>query len=559
MTNSRQPAGLVEILDEQLGKYRFIPTANFFGTTSFTFVANDGFGDSAEGTITIQVDPINDAPTLRVTNLTSTHSRFVDNKNRIFIEDFVVADVDVGPQTNNIILIGDDAALFEIIGNSVYLIANAGLDTHATSMLNVSLAVDDPELGSEPEVIVDISMALTNPPVGIPTPLPSSFVGFVNENLWLAQRDGAGDYNTTLATQTAFPDSKILRFFQGDFNGDLREDVAFLMVNGELYVGVATPDGHFSFSLWTTLRTTNVYSFEVGDFNGDGMTDVLGIYQAGILARIWVFESTGSQFLPDAYGTYLNYSGIATTLIGNFDGVHGDDLAIWNKKGVWWVGKTDPAGTSFRYGSAWDTWNANRTITNISIGDFNGDDMDDIFGVFNIPSEPDQRSFVVGLSEGDRFRSRVWRRATLNGSLDAVVIGDFNADQNDDFAILTNQQQWTVGLANVAKSRFGFEVWGTSSFSGTVQDFYVGDSNGDGRADIFVRDLLSRWQTVESNGSSFTTRWIQQWNSSSNWQHVSIGNFATAPSTDTSSKQSGTEDFEVFGSESFLDLLHTAV
>ena len=41
----------------------YSPTANYSGTDSFTFVANDGTVDSAAGTVNITVNAINDAPT----------------------------------------------------------------------------------------------------------------------------------------------------------------------------------------------------------------------------------------------------------------------------------------------------------------------------------------------------------------------------------------------------------------------------------------------------------------------------------------------------------------
>ena len=41
----------------------YSPTANYSGTDSFTFVANDGTVDSAAGTVNIAVNAINDAPT----------------------------------------------------------------------------------------------------------------------------------------------------------------------------------------------------------------------------------------------------------------------------------------------------------------------------------------------------------------------------------------------------------------------------------------------------------------------------------------------------------------
>ncbi|MCA8987078.1 MAG: cadherin-like domain-containing protein [Planctomycetaceae bacterium] len=506
--------------------------------------------------LSISITDVNEAPALSVTNVTSTIPVNVNNTNRVYVETFSVTDVDAGPHNNVVSLAGPDSGLFEIIGNQVFLIANAGLGTLMDTNLDVSLVVDDPGLGAGPEAQIDISMTLTDP-TATPLPaLPSSLLGFVNENLWLAQRDGMGTYTTTLAQETAFPDANILESFQGDFNGDGREDVAFYLTNGEVYAGIATIDGHFNFSLWTTLRTTGVNAIHVGDFNADGMADLIGIFQSGVQARLWVYESTGTQFLPDEYGKYSDFSGIGSTYVGNFDGVNGDDLAILNQGGVWWVAKSDIPGTSFSYGAAWEKWDITRTITNITVGDFNGDQSDDILGVFNVLTDMNQRSFVVALSQGNEFDSQVWRRATLPGALNALVVGDFDADMHDDFAILTDQQQWTVGLADVAHSRFGFAPWGTSMFTSPVLNIGVGDSNGDGIADILVRDSLSRWHSAESNGTTFVTRQIQQWSSTANWQHIKIGSFASAPPMMMSETAAGSVADDVFGDADFLDLLH---
>lgn len=44
------------------GSFTYTPNANFNGTDSFTYRANDGTADSNIATVTI-VNPINDAPT----------------------------------------------------------------------------------------------------------------------------------------------------------------------------------------------------------------------------------------------------------------------------------------------------------------------------------------------------------------------------------------------------------------------------------------------------------------------------------------------------------------
>ncbi|ATA55831.1 hypothetical protein CKY39_23300 [Variovorax boronicumulans] len=52
------------------GTYTYVPGANFHGTDSFTVTVSDGHGGTTTSTITVTVDPVNDAPT--VPNYTET-------------------------------------------------------------------------------------------------------------------------------------------------------------------------------------------------------------------------------------------------------------------------------------------------------------------------------------------------------------------------------------------------------------------------------------------------------------------------------------------------------
>ena len=52
--------GTVEILDD--GTFTYRPDLGFFGTDSFTYVANDGHEDSNVAVVTIEVSDANDAP-----------------------------------------------------------------------------------------------------------------------------------------------------------------------------------------------------------------------------------------------------------------------------------------------------------------------------------------------------------------------------------------------------------------------------------------------------------------------------------------------------------------
>ncbi|MEO0604554.1 MAG: Ig-like domain-containing protein, partial [Myxococcota bacterium] len=59
-------------LDPISGQFDYTPNTNFDGLDDFTVIANDGQADSLPGRITIQVAPVNDAPTLTSAGLLTT-------------------------------------------------------------------------------------------------------------------------------------------------------------------------------------------------------------------------------------------------------------------------------------------------------------------------------------------------------------------------------------------------------------------------------------------------------------------------------------------------------
>src|SRR4051794_40880692 len=60
------------------GSFTYTPTANFNGTVSFTYVANDGTSDSAAATVTIAVASVNDPPSVSSRTLAVQENAAID-------------------------------------------------------------------------------------------------------------------------------------------------------------------------------------------------------------------------------------------------------------------------------------------------------------------------------------------------------------------------------------------------------------------------------------------------------------------------------------------------
>ncbi|NRA12454.1 MAG: T9SS type A sorting domain-containing protein, partial [Crocinitomicaceae bacterium] len=192
----------------------------------------------------------------------------------------------------------------------------------------------------------------------------------------------------------------------GNFNGDAFDDVVAFGYN---HHDVALSNGlSFNANLWnesyefSALNGWDDYDKNpkfVGDFNGDGMDDIIGFSDSQVLVGI----STGSEFVFSEWTTMLTYNNGAymqsehPRMIGDFNGDGMDDI-------IGFDGNSVIVGISTGQGFIMDTWlldhftpttgwdvdgretgtvaipNSYDKPDHISIGDVNGDGFDDLIG-----------------------------------------------------------------------------------------------------------------------------------------------------------------------------------
>ena len=150
------------------GSFSYTPVANFSGVDTFTYQANDGTSNSNLVTVTIVVNPVNDAPTLTATG---TNANFAEGAGPVTLFSASAIDlVEAGDQLREIeltvaglqdgvdeILLVDGQAITLIDGNSVTTIAN-GFDvsvsvTGSTATVTITAATDYPP--AQAQALVD--------------------------------------------------------------------------------------------------------------------------------------------------------------------------------------------------------------------------------------------------------------------------------------------------------------------------------------------------------------------------------------------------------------------
>jgi hypothetical protein len=230
---------------------------------------------------------------------------------------------------------------------------------------------------------------------------------------------------------------------------------------------IAASDGRrfqpVSFNYWAPREWSLLVS---GDFNGDGLTDLLG---------------------------------------------HGTD-------GSWWLGRANGNNIEFK---PCDFGLPGMKLDYVGVGDFNGDGIDDL-----AIRSTDDGQWWIGLSDGRQFRFRPWGRLAPGLTSDDVRIADFNGDGRADIAEFNPRTgEWTVSLSD--GTHLNTSRWTAWDSAVSWRHLLAADFNGDGRTDVAAWNPSSgQWQIGISDGKSFDSQPAGVWPADVDWQHVQSGRFS---------------------------------
>jgi hypothetical protein len=270
--------------------------------------------------------------------------------------------------------------------------------------------------------------------------------------------------------------------------------------------------------------STQDYDLYPGDFNGDGLTDMLYIAKdPSHVSGIVLSDGTGLNTTLQTWGNaYLGVpwsSGQYTIIVADFDGDGKADILLQRKTpGDHYLLLTEAGGVgaisqTIAQNTAGIAWSADQH--RIVAGDFNGDGKVDLF--FQAP-DPKGLNAVVLADGNGQFSSAVPDQSWADGyaglnwaSTEAhVYSADFNGDGRGDLLVQALPIPGTgpgtnlpaqfvpnmngVVLAQAAKKLFTadtLQAWSRNGFgadwSPLSTTVVTGDFNGDGKADVLLQ------------------------------------------------------------------------
>ncbi|MCC0177779.1 NF038122 family metalloprotease [Waterburya agarophytonicola K14] len=333
-------------------------------------------------------------------------------------------------------------------------------------------------------------------------------------------------------TPINLPESLMLKgdytnLYVGDFNGDGKSDIlrqeksvwdndnswtaSLLISNGTSFSNI-----HLSEDLYLHGDYNNIY---VGDFNGDGKSDLVAQkkgswdnnHNDSWNAKLLISNGTGfTQYAIDPGGSHSLRGDDTNLYVGDFNGDGKSDL-LRQEKGGFDDDDSNTAqllistGTGFNIVAVSESFGLKGDYTNLYTGDFNGDGKTDVLRQEKSTWDNDSNSTAhILLSNGSGFNAYgLSESLDLKGDLTNLYVGDYNGDGKDDVlrqekGDRDNDRYNTANLLISTGTNFNKIVLSENlNIGGDYTNLYAGDFTGDGRTDLVRQE--KGWFNYDDN------------------------------------------------------------
>lgn len=277
----------------------------------------------------------------------------------------------------------------------------------------------------------------------------------------------------------------------------------------------------------TPMQNNNFQNFVIGDFNGDGRDDA--VFQQASMMDLYITDNDSLHFSWNAYRELDNQWTLSTNdqyIVGDFDGDGNDDLVLWRAP-MWGTAKlaivtAEQNGneTFFELQTLYSGSVDGKSLSfrdKLLVGDFNGDQMDDLF-VYDAKL----KTMTLLRSNGSSFTNIAHHKDKINGMILAgdarMQVGDFNNDGLAD--IFSHSPSWnrmriwrsTGNDLQYAHNRYNSFPADQGVTAAQIQDgdsYHVADINGDGFSDLYMfnhtEEANGRLVLLRSDGSQLVT------------------------------------------------------
>ena len=305
-----------------------------------------------------------------------------------------------------------------------------------------------------------------------------------------------GTYFTQAASGAwSWNDDKLEQVVCGDFNGDGYADVVTKRSvsgnwhNCDLYTTSVDKNGNVSLKFskcFLSLQTD--YSIQTIELNGDGAADLFAWLSNSKECKLIRSERGGTNGVTPLGYTAVRYCSEKWDRVefGDFNGDGLTDVMNLNADGNY-IMYSDGAGTMTKQDKS--TWpNKDHYL---ELGYFNGDGKTDMLltGWKRDPNNGGWSNWSINYSKGDGKFVREYYAKPFDARSKQLYIADLNGDGYDDFQAVdktssgSNMTQPQAYLSD-GNGNFYQQVKGGNVYATDKWHFYVGDFNGDGKVDF---------------------------------------------------------------------------